>query len=181
MTLYHTGPVEIREPDLSRGRKNADFGPGFYLSPDLDFSRRWAGPEAVVNEYDLDESGLLIRRLTRNEEWFRCIFCNRRSLDTLSGDVIIGPIANDTLFDTLGMITSGFLPDKDALQLLMIGPEYTQAVIKTEKALRQLRWIRAEKAVRQSGDLRRAEQDAYAAAFAEAVQRLLGGGSDASE
>ena len=32
MRLYHTGAVEIREPDILRGRKNADFGQGFYLS-----------------------------------------------------------------------------------------------------------------------------------------------------
>ena len=32
------------------GRKNADFGWGFYLSPDKDFIYRWAGKNAVVNE-----------------------------------------------------------------------------------------------------------------------------------
>ena len=43
MRLYHTSNVEIRLPDIRRGRKNADFGQGFYLTPDLDFARRWAG------------------------------------------------------------------------------------------------------------------------------------------
>lgn len=40
--LYHVGFDEIRQPDLRRGRKNADFGQGFYLSDNEDFSRRWA-------------------------------------------------------------------------------------------------------------------------------------------
>ena len=40
--LYHTGFQEIREPDLTIGRKNADFGQGFYLTSDKDFSERWA-------------------------------------------------------------------------------------------------------------------------------------------
>ena len=56
--LYHTGKTEIREPDIRRGRKNADFGQGFYLTPDPEFAVRWAVPDAVVNEYELEEDGL---------------------------------------------------------------------------------------------------------------------------
>ena len=51
MKLYHTSTLEIRKPDLYRGRKNADFGQGFYLTPDWEFSRRWATGDAVINEY----------------------------------------------------------------------------------------------------------------------------------
>ena len=47
MRLYHTGAVEIREPDILRGRKNADFGQGFYLTPDMEFARRWARGDAA--------------------------------------------------------------------------------------------------------------------------------------
>ena len=34
MILYHTSDREIRNPDIHYGRKNADFGWGFYLTPD---------------------------------------------------------------------------------------------------------------------------------------------------
>ena len=134
MRLYHTGSAEIREPDITRGRKNADFGQGFYLTPDREFTYRWAGAASVVNEYELDESGLLIHRFNRSEDWFTYIFHNRRAEDTLSADVVIGPIANDTIFETFGIISSGFLETGDAMKLLMIGPEYIQAAVKTKKA-----------------------------------------------
>ncbi len=49
-----------RDPDIHHGRMNADFGWGFYLTPDKDFTYRWAGENAIVNEYELDESGLII-------------------------------------------------------------------------------------------------------------------------
>ena len=40
--------------------------------------------------------------------------------DTLqSADVIIGPIANDTIYDTFGIITSGFLTHHQAKRLLI--------------------------------------------------------------
>ena len=57
MRLYHTGDREIKTPDITMGRRNADFGPGFYLTPDRDFAYRWARENAVVNEYELEERG----------------------------------------------------------------------------------------------------------------------------
>ena len=174
MKLYHTGNTEIRKPDIRRGRINADFGPGFYLSPDMDFAYRWAGVDAVVNEYDLDESGLYIHRFRRDEEWFGYIFDNRRAKDSLSADVVIGPIANDTIFETFGIISSGFLKTEDAIKLLMIGPEYTQAAVKTEKAAEHLRWIRSMRIEKADQGLRKADQEKYQADFARAVREIVG-------
>ena len=139
MQLYHTGFQEIRTPDVHHGRKNADFGQGFYLTADAAFARRWAkerlGMQTVVNTYELDTEGLSVHRFTRSREWFEYIFANRSgSPDRLEADVVIGPIANDTIYDTFGIITSGFLKEEDALRLLLIGPEYRQIALKTEKA-----------------------------------------------
>lgn len=49
LKLYHTGTAEIRKPDIHRGRKNSDFGPGFYLTPDAEFALRWAAAGNVIN------------------------------------------------------------------------------------------------------------------------------------
>ena len=174
MRLYHTSSVEIRDPDITRGRKNADFGQGFYLTPDMDFARRWTRADAVVNEYEFDESGLLIQRFSRDEEWFRYIFRNRRAIDGLTANVVTGPIANDTIFETFGVISSGFLKAEDAMKLLMIGPEYTQVAIKTEKALQQLRWLRSEKITGPVAAVRKTEQEEYDAAFGRVLQEILG-------
>ena len=174
MKLYHTGNTEIREPDIRRGRKNADFGQGFYLSPDMDFAYRWAGKNAIVNEYELDENGLYIHRFRRDEGWFDYIFNNRRAKDSLSADVVIGPIANDTIFETFGIISSGFLKTEDAMKLLLIGPEYIQAAVKTEKAVKHLRWIRSVRIEKTDGDLRKADQEKYQADFARTVGEIVG-------
>ena len=115
MTLYHTSDREIRDPDIHYGRRNADFGWGFSLTPDRDFTYRWARDNAVVNEYELDET----------------------------------------------------------LKLLMIGPEYTQVAIKTEKAVKQLRFIRSEQIRKMSGEQRKSEQDAYQEVFAMELQAIL--------
>lgn len=57
MILYHTDYLEIRQPDVHYGRKNADFGQGFYLTADQAFARRWArerkGEPVILNRYEL--------------------------------------------------------------------------------------------------------------------------------
>lgn len=173
MILYHTSGQEIKNPDIHHGRKNADFGWGFYLSPDRDFTYRWARKNSVVSEYELDETGLNIHTFTRNVDWFQYIYNNRRTIDGLTADVVIGPIANDTIFDTLGIMTSGYLKPEDALKLLLIGPEYTQVAIKTEKALKQLRFIKSETVERISEEQLKSEQSSYQEAFAKELKKFL--------
>lgn len=143
LKLYHTSSAVIESPDVNYGRRNADFGGGFYTSDSAEFSRKWASErKAVVNRYTLDLTGLNVRRFERDEKWFDYIFKNRTGYaDTLvDADVIIGPIANDTIYDTFGIITSGLLGAGDALKLLAVGKEYTQINIKSEKAAAQLKW-----------------------------------------
>ena len=175
MRLYHTGFDVIREPDVHHGRKNADLGQGFYMTRDLAFAERWGmfrkGLQTVVNEYELDLSGLTVHTFDRDEAWLDYLAGNRGGKkDTLDADVVIGPIANDTIYDTLGIMTSGFLGKAEALKLLKLGPEYEQIVLKTEKAAAQLKFISSkvlEEAFLQENARRiRAEEEAYQKACA---------------
>lgn len=149
MRVYHACNEVIQNPDVHYGRKNADFGQGFYLSDDLEFSKRWAkerkGMDTVINAYELDTEGLSILVFDRNAEWFDYIYDNRhRKTDAHTEDIIIGPIANDTLYDVLGITTSGILNKEQSFQLLNIGPVYNQFVLKSVKASSQLKWLDAQ-------------------------------------
>lgn len=182
MVLYHTGYQEIRVPDIRHGRINADFGQGFYMTADEEFARRWArerqDAQTIVNVYDLDLTGLCVRRFERDEKWFDYIFRNRAARPDLltEADVIIGPIANDTIFDTFGIITSGLLPAEKAMKLLMIGPCYEQIVIKSQKAAGQLMWregsVMTKEEVARFRDIVAEEEAEYQRLFAEEMQRL---------
>ncbi len=184
MELFHTGFLEIPEPDIHHGRVNADFGQGFYLSPHEEFSRKWAqdrkGETTYINHYELDTEGLKIKTFARDEEWFTYIFQNRRGYkDSLSEyDVIRGPIANDIIFDTWGLITSGLLPTEVAMALLTIGPIYEQVVIKTERAALQLHWQGARALSREEiagyREVVRQEEQEYQKLFAETMKNTMG-------
>jgi len=182
MKLYHVSFFRIPEPDIRRGRKNADFGQGFYLTPDPGFARRWArgskDSETFVNCYELSEEGLRVQYLERDEAWFTYIDSNRHLKPELypEADVIIGPVANDILYDVMGIITSGFLSREEALALLRLGPVYTQAVIKTEKAVRHLLFLKAEtlsaEEIEASGRMVREEEKAYQQEVADLMARM---------
>ena len=130
--------------------KNADFGQGFYLTADLSFARRWAkerkGYSTYINTYELDPDDLLVMVLSRDEKWFDYLFQNRKSMpDQLQeSDIIMGLIANDIIYDLLGITTSGLLPKEISMKILLAGPEYQQLVIKTETGASHLRWLSAE-------------------------------------
>lgn len=150
MKLYHTSHQIIRQPDVNYGRRNADFGGGFYLAESRDFAERWASEQkdekTYVNIYELDLTGLNVVTLTRDAEWVEYIFKNRNGFadSKADADVIIGPIANDTIYDTYGIIGSGLLKNDTALALLQLGPCYRQIAVKTEKAASQLKWLFAD-------------------------------------
>ena len=176
LRLYHTGFHERRSPDIRAGRKNADFGQGYYLTPDRDFAERWAterkGETTFVNAYELETDGLQILELTRGQVWFDYIFQNRAGQpDAMPEyDVVIGPVANDTLYD---LTTSGFLSRETSLRILALGPAYTQAVIKTDRAAAQLRFLEARKLhseeIARFRQTVRKEEEAYQLAVAEAL------------
>ncbi|MBQ3866134.1 MAG: DUF3990 domain-containing protein [Clostridia bacterium] len=180
--LYHSGYEIIREPDIRRGRKNADLGQGFYLSADASFARRWArqkpGEKVIVNEYELDDEGLSVFRFQRDGDWFDYVFSNRRGEpDRLfDRDVIEGPIANDTLFDTMGVLTSGFLKRETARALLDLGPVYRQTVIKTERAAKALRFtghtVLSDAATAAAEEALRREEADYQRRFAALLEKL---------
>ncbi|MBR0311535.1 MAG: DUF3990 domain-containing protein [Oscillospiraceae bacterium] len=56
--LFHTGYAEIREPDIHYGRKNADFGQGFYLSDSDEFAGKWMRERIQPHRAGVGISGL---------------------------------------------------------------------------------------------------------------------------
>ena len=91
-----------------------------------------------------------------------------------TSSVIIGPIANDTIYETYGVLSSGFIQSADAAKLLQVGPEYVQVAIKTDKAKAKLRWINAEfvPADDNMKQLRMLEEESYQKSLSEAMEKI---------
>ena len=182
LTLYHTGFLELKNPDVHYGRVNADFGQGFYTTDDPEFAARWArrkaGSDTVINQYELDCTGLNVKTFERERGWFDYLYGNRHRMPDAypEADIIIGPIANDTLYNTMGITTSGMLSAEESLPLLMIGPVYKQIVLKSERAAAQLHWMSSriitDEEIRHYAAAVKAEEEAFMKEFTERLSAM---------
>lgn len=182
ITVYHTGFAVVRTPDLQFGRSNTDFGQGFYLSDDLAFAGRWAKERKDVavylNTYRLALDGLKIKRFRRDAAWYDYIYANRAGCpDALAAyDAVIGPIACDTIYDTLGILTSGLIDREIALKAYRLVPSYRQIVLKSAKAVSALEWVEARvispEETRQNRAILLREEQAYQAKLLRLLDRV---------
>jgi len=108
MILYHGALEIIKEPNPFFGRKNVDFGQGFYLSDLRDQAVRWLNrrkrtnprKKGILNIYEYTENtDLKIKRFNGYcEEWLDFVILNRTAGDTpqnINYDIVIGNVADD--------------------------------------------------------------------------------------
>ena len=89
MKLYHGSSEIVEKPLVSKGRKNLDFGPGFYMTNLREQAENWAkiistrkGPRstAILNIYDFDAEKLNFKRMffpEYNQDWLEFIVSSR--------------------------------------------------------------------------------------------------------
>ncbi len=106
MKLYHGTTIEFENPDLSKSRKNTDFGAGFYLTDKESMADDWKKglPNKHINVYELTLSkisscNLHIKKYEKaNIEWAKFVYNNRRNkIRSNKYDLIIGPVADNGL------------------------------------------------------------------------------------
>lgn len=150
MRVFHGSSVSIPNPDLEHSRIDIDFGPGFYLTEDKHMAEKWAVGRkiSIINEYDLNLSGLKVINLGLTKQWLDFVAYNRGYgdilFDTADADVIIGPTADDKMFVTISTYLSGFLSAKRAIEYLNVAGFSNQIVLKTEKALNNLSFLKSK-------------------------------------
>ena len=158
MKLYHGSNVVIKKIDLSQSKIGKDFGCGFYLSADKNQAQQLAERKveqlgegsAIVNEYDFDEQLLqkgsplsILRFENYSKEWAEFILTNRRNRSRKSNhsyDIVIGPIANDTVGYQIRRYVAGIIDMDHFLEELkyMKGISF-QYFFGTEAAIKYLK------------------------------------------
>lgn len=170
MILYHGSYTKIEKPDLQHSRENIDFGMGFYLSSDVEMAKKWACAKknSVVSVYEVDLKRISTHQFGLDYEWLDYVKANRRdSGDSFYDkfDMLIGPTADDKLFNTLQEYLDGTITSEQAIEYLNIAGFSNQYVFKNEKAIRlsckyldSIEIIGEEKwRIRQSASLERAD------------------------
>ncbi len=157
MILYHGSNVVVDQPKLVEQNRFLDFGYGFYTTTNKEQAESFAGKvkirrggKSILNIYELDEkklSNLLkIKKFpVPNEEWLDFVSANRNgTYNKEQYDIIIGPVANDDVYQTLQVYSSGLLTKEQTLETLKVKKLFNQYVFATNKAIALLKFIEAK-------------------------------------
>lgn len=143
----------IEKPKLIEQNRFLDFGYGFYTTTNKDQAENFSkkvivrrGGKPIVNVYEFDDNAhtdLVVKRFSApNEEWLDFVSEHRSgSYKGKKYDVIIGAVANDDVYRTLQVYSSGLLTKEQALETLKVKKLFNQYVFATEKALKFLKFI----------------------------------------
>lgn len=143
--LYHGSTVVVEKPIVSIGRKDLDFGPGFYLTNLYDQASRWAkriqmirnADHAVINTYKYDEpvNCNVLKFDAYNREWLEFIVESRQGKQPWAGyDIVEGGVADDRVIDAIEAFINGYSTVETTLSLLIyhkLSPNATTMSINT--------------------------------------------------
>ena len=131
MKFYHGSTVIVSAPLVGVGRRNLDFGQGFYVTDLEQQAISWAtrplnaGKTKILNVYELDleeivAKGYHYRKFAAyDSEWLDFVIANRRGEKAWDGyDIIEGGIANDRVFNTIELYDAGLISKEVALERL---------------------------------------------------------------
>lgn len=148
MIVYHGSISEVRTPLVSLGRKNLDFGQGFYVTDHKKQAISWANrmsrrklAPAILNIYDLDfESAKLKFRYLRfeayNKSWLDFIVASRMGRKPWKFyDIVEGGVANDNVIDTVEDYIRGRMSAEAALAELSKHQPNNQICLLSQEAI----------------------------------------------
>lgn len=102
---------------------------------------------SFVNEYELNLQELKVYTFSLNKEWLDYVKNNRtlsEKDDYCDYDVLIGPTADDKLYDTLREYLDGTMTANEAIKVLNVLGYSNQVVLKTQKAVDAVTFIQAK-------------------------------------
>ncbi len=149
MILYHGSNLTVSEPKLVVQNRFLDFGYGFYTTTNKTQAIGFAGKVTrqrkngvpTVSIYEIDEEKAflecsVLRFEAPDEKWLDFVSDNRSG--NYKGEIydfVYGPVANDDVYTTFALYTSGVFTKEQTIEALKVKKLYNQLVLTSEKAL----------------------------------------------
>lgn len=128
LIVYHGGTAIVKAPICKFGRKNLDFGQGFYVTDIRKQALEWAAlmaarkkEEPILNRYILQRDSILDYARCKifkayDRDWLEFIVASRRGQPVAEAfDYIEGGVANDRVVDTVNLYMLGLMDIDTAL------------------------------------------------------------------
>lgn len=172
--LYHGSIDKITKPKFGFGKRNNDYGLGFYCTEIEDLAKEWAvgkDHDGFANQYEIEEEGLDILNLNDKKycvlHWLAVLLENRQfeteyglaseAKDYLSKnfavpyqevDVVIGYRADDSYFSFAQDFISGAISYSQLSAAMRLGKLGNQYVLKSKKAFDAIKFVESKPARR---------------------------------
>ena len=157
MRVYHGSLVVVEKPEIRVSDRYLDFGYGFYTTMNKEQAIKWTAKQknrkgtdlGYVSLYDFDiekaESKLKIIRFDKaDKEWLDFVSVNRKGQCQDVYDLVIGPVADDGVYEVVRLYEIGVYDLEETLKRLKVEELYNQVLFHTEKALTYLKFIGTE-------------------------------------
>ncbi len=161
LELFHGGEKPVREPKVVSpfATRPCDFGSGFYATTSRDQATRWVSIRIRQHVYELGcvssyvfNTGALTDASLRvkvfdgpTEEWFDFVMRNRHEPGYVHDyDIVMGPVANDNVYETLTLFEDGILTKGEAIARLRAYQLVDQVLFHSSKALESLAFVDSE-------------------------------------
>ena len=166
ITIYHGSEQIVEVPTFGKGRKNNDFGLGFYCTESLDLAKEWAVSSlrnGFANRYSLDTEYLKILNLNSPDftilNWIAVLVEHRLfsiktpvarrakqylidnfGINVNAYDVITGYRADDSYFDYAESFLNNGISVDQLARAMRLGKLGEQIVIKSQYAFSRLKF-----------------------------------------
>ena len=166
ITIFHGSEKIIEHPIWGEGRKNNDFGIGFYCTESLELAKEWAVSslrDGFANKYTLDTKHLNILNLNSSAytilNWIAVLVEHRLfsittpvarraknyliekfSVNVNAFDIITGYRADDSYFDYAESFINNAISVEQLAQAMKLGKLGEQIVIKSKYAFTKLKY-----------------------------------------
>ena len=167
MLLYHGSSHIIEHPVYHGGKRNNDYGYGFYTTENIELAKEWAcsdEADGIVNIYDLDMSGLSVLNLnlpgycilnwlallTRYRSYWQNNSISEKAkkylqdhffIDPEDYDIVIGYRADDSYFSFAQDFISNTISYRKFGEAMHLGKLGEQVVLKSLRAHERIRFI----------------------------------------
>lgn len=168
--VYHGSANKIVVPRFGAGKKNNDYGRGFYVTKDIDLAREWAvdlDRNGYVNAYTIEMENVMVLNLMEKPycplHWLEILLENRTfdlnspvaieasrylyenfHIDTDSYDIIYGYRADDSYFTFARDFLNNTISYRQLTEALRYGQLGTQYMLKSRKAFESIRFTGCE-------------------------------------
>lgn len=166
ITIYHGSEKIVEKPTFGEGKKNNDFGLGFYCTSSEDLAKEWAVSslrDGFANRYILDTEYLKILNLNSPEytilNWIAVLVEHRLfsiktpvarrakrylidnfSVNVNAYDLIIGYRADDSYFDYAESFLNNGISVQQLAKAMKLGKLGEQIVVKSQSAFSNLKY-----------------------------------------